>query len=179
MPTDEAPSTPPPGKKRKIGGHGESPPITPDMYEDEEHGPRKRTKGRPRCGRGYIKQTQTKPLEQMLKNWGLHKEFTVCGGKMGCITCMKYDAWCEQEGAVTIPGSAIRKKKQQEKKKKKRKKEKKEKKKEKKEKKQLLMDEGEGEGEEGEEGEAPAGWEEWIRTARQMEKEKEKEKKKE
>ena len=35
-----------------------------------------------------------------MKKWGLDTEFTVLGGtRLGCITCMKYGAWCEQEGA--------------------------------------------------------------------------------
>ncbi len=130
-------STPPPGKKRKIGEHGESPQLTPDMKKcegahstdvkndvfEEEHGPVLK-KGRPRAGRPYKREPKEMTVEQRLKKWGLDKEFAVCGGsRLGCITCMKYGAWCEQEVADT-----------KKKKKKKKKETKKEKKKEKKEK---------------------------------------------
>lgn len=43
-------------------------------------------------------------LEQRLKNWGVKydKEFTVIGSsRLGCVACMKYAAWREQEGADT------------------------------------------------------------------------------
>ena len=143
-------STPPRGKKRKIGEHGESPQLTPDMKKcegahstdvkndvfEEEHGPVLKKSGR-RAGRPYkrasnnVRKTadlKKMSVEQRLKKWGLDKEFTVRGGsRLGCITCMKYGAWCEQEGADT------------KKKKKKKKETKKKKKKEKKEKKKPLL----------------------------------------
>ena len=154
-------STPPRGKKRKIGEHGESPQLTPDMKKcegahstdvkndvfEEEHGPVLK-KGHPVCGRRPVQrrsQTAYGPVAVRLKNWGLDKEFTVRGGSMlGCIACMKYGAWCEQEGADT-------------KKKKKKKKEetKKEKKKEKKEK-PLQKSHGPAEADSGDEETTPA-----------------------
>ena len=134
-------STPPRGKKRKIGEHGESPQLTPDMKKcegahstdvkndafEEERGPLlKKGPGRP-AARAYKRASssyKTMSVEQLLKKWGLDNEFTVRGGsRLGCIACMKYGAWCEQEGADT-----------KKKKKKKKKETKKEKKKEKKEK---------------------------------------------
>ena len=138
-------STPPRGKKRKIGEHGESPQLTPDMKKcegahstdvkndvfEEEHGPVLKKSGR-RAGRPYkrasnnVRKTadlKKMSVEQRLKKWGLDKEFTVRGGsRLGCITCMKYGAWCEQEGADTK-----KKKKKKKETKKKKKKEKKEK----------------------------------------------------
>jgi hypothetical protein len=136
-------STPPRGKKQKIGEHGESPQLTPDMKKlegahsmdvkndvfEEEHGPVLK-KGERRGGRRAGMSDM--PVEQRLKKWGLDKEFTVRGGsRLGCITCMKYGAWCEQEGAD------MKKKQKKKKEMKKKKKEKKEKKK----KKPLLMHE--------------------------------------
>ena len=132
-------STPPRGKKKRNGEHGESPQLTPDMKKcegahstdvkndvfEEEHGPVLK-KGRPRAGRPYKSASKKRlpkemTVEQRLKKWGLDKEFTLCGGsRLGCITCMKYGAWCEQEGADT-------KKKKKKKETKKEKKEKKEK----------------------------------------------------
>ena len=118
----------PPGKKRKIGEHGESPQLTPDMKkcegahstdaknDEEEHGPvlkRQQRTGRVKSSRtskksgksGRVKSSRTSPemsVEHRLKKWGLDKEFTVRGGsRLGCFTCMKYGAWCEQEGADT------------------------------------------------------------------------------
>ena len=113
-------SIPPERKKQKIGEHGESPQLTavtpevahstdvknePDMFE-EAHGlvwnedgwcaGRRTGRGKKfkRKGGTYKK----KSMEQCLKKWGLAKEFTVCGGsRLGCITCMKYDAWHEQD----------------------------------------------------------------------------------
>ena len=66
-------ATPPERKKRKIGEHevAHARDVKNDAFEEEQ-------------------------LEQCLKKWGLAKEFTVCGGsRLGCITCMKYDAWHE------------------------------------------------------------------------------------
>ena len=142
-------STPPQEKKRKIGEHGESPQLTPDMKKcegahptdvkndvfEEEHGP-VLEKGHRRMRKLNIIRTRTCPEEmsigQRLKKWGLDKEFTVCGGsRLGCIACMKYGAWCEQEGTTDT------KKKKKNKKKYAKRKEKEEKKK----KKPLLMHE--------------------------------------
>jgi hypothetical protein len=124
-------STPPQGKKRKIGEHGESPQLTPDVKKcegahsadvkhdvfEEEH---LKKSGR-RTGMPYQRASETLSVEQRLKKWGLDKEFTVHGGsRLGCITCMKYGAWCEQEGADT---KKKKKKKEMKKKKKKEKKE--------------------------------------------------------
>ena len=123
-------STPPRGEKCKIGEHGESPQLTPvklegahltvdnddfdhfpneqdnfamnatdeqdDVFE-QEHGPvlKKRRVRR-------HQQVAQVTIEQRLKKWGMDKEFTVLGGsRLGCITCMKYGAWCEQEVADT------------------------------------------------------------------------------
>ena len=74
-------ATPPERKKRKIGEHGESPEAYSMAVKND--------------GKG-------KSIQQHLKKWGLAKEFTVCdGSRLGCITCMKYGAWCEQERADT------------------------------------------------------------------------------
>ena len=84
-------STPPRGKKRKIGEHGESPQLTPDMKKcegahttdvkndvfEEEHGPVLK-KGHRRAARAYIRASEE--IAVRLKKWGLDKEFTVCGG---------------------------------------------------------------------------------------------------
>ena len=140
-------STPPRVKKRKIGEHGESPQLTPDMKKcegahstdvkndvvEKEDGPVLK-KHRRHAGRhSYKREEKIMSVGQRLKNWGMDGEFKVCGGsRLGCITCMKYGAWCEQEGADA---------KKKKKKKTKKKKEKKEKKKKKKKKKLLLMHE--------------------------------------
>ena len=52
---------------------------------------------------GVLKSEMTpQTLEQRLKNLGLDKEFTVSGSsRLGCMACMKYAAWREQEGADT------------------------------------------------------------------------------
>ena len=142
-------STPPRGKKRKIGEHGESPQLTPDMKKcegahptdvkndvfEEEHGPVLK-KGHRRAGMLNIRRVKSVSEEmsigQRLKKWGLDKEFTAYGGsRLGCIACMKYGAWCEQEGTTDT------KKKKKNKKKYAKRKEKEEKKK----KKPLLMHE--------------------------------------
>ena len=135
-------STPPRGEKRKIGEHGESPQLTPDMKKlegahltvdqddlddfpcfdtdfgmfpneqedflmystdeqddvfEQEHGPvLKKHRWRAR------RRNEDMAIEQRLKKWGMDKEFTVLGGsRLGCITCMKYGAWCEQGVADT------------------------------------------------------------------------------
>lgn len=119
-------STPPPQKKPKIGEHGESPQLTPDMKKcegarptdvendafdsEEEHGPVLKKGGK--CAgktirklelcrnshRARIRTSANLTLERRLEEWGLDKEFTVCGGSsLGCITCMKYSAWHEKE----------------------------------------------------------------------------------
>ena len=131
-------STPPREKKRKIGEHGESPQLTPDMKKheethstDEEDGPVLK-KHRRHAGRRLQRPVFASPLSvgQRLKKWGMDGEFTDCGGsRLGCITCMKYGAWCEQEGT----GAKNKKKKKMKKKK--------EKKEKKKKKKLLLMHE--------------------------------------
>ena len=119
-----APSTPQ-AKKQKIGEHGESPQLTPDMKEcegaldvfEEEHGPAPKKLFR-------RSRQLTMPVEQRLKKWNLDKEFTVRGGsRLGCITCMKYGAWCEQE-ADTNKKKKNKKKKETQKVKKKENKEK-------------------------------------------------------
>ena len=133
-------ATPPP-KKPKIGEHGESPQLTPDMKKceeahstdvkndvfEEEHGPDLETGGP--CGGPCMKKRSLRAkvkvmsVEQRLKKWGLDEEFAICGGSsLGCITCLKYGAWCEQEGA-----DAKKKKQKKKKETKKKKKEKKEK----------------------------------------------------
>jgi len=119
-------ATPPPAKKQKIGEHGESLQLTPDMKKcegahlmsdvddvfEEEHGPVLK-KGGQRRDRAKIERL---PIEERLKKWGLDEAFTICGGSsLGCITCMKYGAWCEQ-GADT---KKMKKKKKETKKQKK------------------------------------------------------------
>jgi len=114
----------PPAKKRKIGEHGASPQLTPEKCEeahstdvendvfDEEHGPVLKKGGRCR-GRHYkraLKEIEMS-IEQRLKKWKLDEEFTICGGsKLGCITCMKYGAWCEREGADAKTKKKMKKK---------------------------------------------------------------------
>ena len=130
---DLLPSSPPPKKKQKIGEPGvhpqlvSSPPKQKVAHStdvknevvESEHEPelKKHDRGRPCKRRGYRRQEiQLQTVKQRLKKWGLDKEFTVCGGsRLGCMACMKYAAWCEQEGADT-------KKKKRKKQKKKRKK---------------------------------------------------------
>ena len=93
-------ATPPPAKKQKVDE------LTPDRPK--------------RYKRWTLLEEMS--VEKRLKKWGLDKEFAALGGsRLGCITCMKYGAWCEQEGADT-------KKKQKKNKKNKTKKKKKEKK---------------------------------------------------
>jgi len=126
-----APSTPQ-AKKQKIGEHGESPQLTPDMKEcegahstdvkndvfEEEHGPAPKKLFR-------RSRQLTMPVEQRLKKWKLDKEFTVRGGsRLGCITCMKYGAWCEQEADTNKKKKKNKEKKETQKVKKKENKEK-------------------------------------------------------
>ena len=72
-----------------------------DVFE-QEHGPvlkKHRREIRRLRGAAAFKDVS---IEQRLKKWGMDKEFTVLGGsRLGCITCMKYGAWCEQEVADT------------------------------------------------------------------------------
>ena len=69
-----------------------------DVFE-QEHGPV--LKKHRRHVRRH-RQVDVMSIEQRLKKWGMDKEFTVLGGStLGCITCMKYGAWCEQEVADT------------------------------------------------------------------------------
>ena len=115
-------STPPREKKRKIGEHEGSPQLTPD----------KEQVGRPRHGhlKGKLKDALPLTVEQRLKKWKLDKEFTVHGGsRLGCITCMKYGAWCEQQDGLDRKKKEKKKNKEMKKKEKKEKKEKKKKKK--------------------------------------------------
>ena len=121
---DPLASTPPRGKKRKIGEHGESPQLTPDMKKcegahstavkndvfEEEHGPVLK--------KGHRRAEETS-IRRRLKKWGLDKEFIDCGGsRLGCITCMKYGAWCEQEGTTDTKKKKNKKKYAKKKKKK-------------------------------------------------------------
>jgi hypothetical protein len=106
-------ATPSPAKKQKIGEHGESLQLTPDMKKcegahlmsdvddvlfEEEHGPVLMKGGRHRDRRAMRRCAENLPTEERLKKWGLDEAFTISGGsRLGCITCMKYGAWCEQE----------------------------------------------------------------------------------
>ena len=112
-------STPPRGKKRKIE-HGESPQLAPDMKKCEmAHSTDVKNDVKNHGCRAGSKRKQcpwSMPLEERLKKWGLDEEFTVLGGaRLGCITCMKYDTWCEQEGAYNSKRTYYRKKKETEK----------------------------------------------------------------
>jgi len=108
---DLLPSSPPPKKKQKIGEPGvhpqlvSSPPKQKVAHStdvknevvESEHEPELKK----RC-RGHRQEKPLQNVKQRLKKWGLDKEFTVCGGsRLGCMACMKYAAWCEQEGADT------------------------------------------------------------------------------
>jgi len=114
---DLLPSSPPPKKKQKIGEPGvhpqlvSSPPKQKVAHStdvknevvESEHEPelKKRHRGG-KCFKEKNKILKTNDVEERLKKWGLDKEFTVCGGsRLGCMACMKYAAWCEQEGADT------------------------------------------------------------------------------
>ena len=111
-------STPPREKKQKIGEHGESPQLTPDMkisknvksdVLEEEH--EKTNGGRPCTGRTYRRKPD-RTIKERLEKFGLEEEFTICGGStLGCITCMKYAAWREQASGVA---DATKKKKKHE-----------------------------------------------------------------
>ena len=133
--------TPTPEKKRKIGEHGESPQLTPDMKKcegahstdvknddvfEEEHGPALKKHGGVR--EGYVRRApleQGLTMEQHLEKWGMGEEFTVCGGsRLGCITCMKYGAWCKQEADTNKKKKKNKEKKETQKVKKKENKEK-------------------------------------------------------
>ena len=84
-------SPPPQGKKRKIGEHGEGPQPTPEKCERAQSTDVKND---------VFEETPVKEMSvgQRLKEWGLDEQFTVCGGSsLGCITCMKYGTWREQE----------------------------------------------------------------------------------
>ena len=83
-----------------------------DVFEPE-HGPVLQKR------RQHIRsQRAVLSIEQRLKKWGMdNKEFTVLGGsRLGCITCMKYGAWCEQEVADTKKTKKNEKKKKEPKK---------------------------------------------------------------
>ena len=101
-------STPPPGKRKvdeltpeKNDEEAHSTDVKDDVFEEE------RLRGpvlRKQLGKVYLRRQKVNAMhvEHRLKEWGLDKEFTVfAGSRLGCITCMKYDAWCEQEGADT------------------------------------------------------------------------------
>ena len=83
-----------------------------DVFEPE-HGPVLQKR------RQHIRsQRAVLSIEQRLKKLGMdNKEFTVLGGsRLGCITCMKYGAWCEQEVADTKKTKKNEKKKKEPKK---------------------------------------------------------------
>ena len=89
-------------KKQKIGEHEEA------HSEEGEDGSQKKGKmaskrlkpGLTRTRKSHGDWIKSLCIGQRLKRWGLDKEFTVHGGsRLQCITCMKYGAWQEQEGA--------------------------------------------------------------------------------
>ena len=97
-------------KKQKIGEHGKcdeahSTDVKKDVFEDGPFkkrkiggpGPHLKSPGLTRKRKSNISEMC---IGQRLKMWGLDKEFTVRGGsRLECITCMKYGAWGEQQGA--------------------------------------------------------------------------------
>jgi len=124
--------TPPPLKKQKIGEHGESPHWpTPEKCEGAHSTDVKLKAYRPhpkpdRLYRRNCPPKREMSLKQRLSVWGLDEEFTFHGGsesRLGCITCMKYRAWCKQlPGADKNEKKNIKEKKKDEKVKKKKKK---------------------------------------------------------
>ena len=120
-------STPPQEKKRKIGEHGESPQLTPDMKKcegahptdvkndvfEEEHGPVLQKGHQRKCMIRSVRGPDVlMSIGQRLKKWGQDKEFTVCGGsRLGCVACMRYGAWCEKEGTTDTKKKKKNKKK--------------------------------------------------------------------
>ena len=95
-------------KKQKIGEHGkcdeahstgvfEDGPVLKKRKIGGRPGPHLKSPGLTRKRKSNI---ENMCIMQRLKMWGLDKEFTVRGGsRLECITCMKYGAWGEQEGA--------------------------------------------------------------------------------
>ena len=96
-------STPQQGKKQKVDDE-----LTPEceLCFSTQHA-------------GYAYKKRADSIEQRLKKWGLDKEFTIHdgGSRLGCITCMKFGAWWEQEGANIMKWQQKKQKKKQKKKK--------------------------------------------------------------
>ena len=98
--------SPPPKKKKR-----EDEQVTPDEKKCEL------ALEKPGIKKGYLIERSSVP--QHLKKWDLNKEFKACDGmgRLGCVACMKYGAWCKQEGADTKKKKKKKKKKNNKKKK--------------------------------------------------------------
>ena len=149
-----------PDMKNGDGAHWTD--VEEDVFEQEhgsvlkrkfgqEHGPVGTGRGNPKRKYSLPKisrhqRPECSSIEQRLKKWGMAQEFTVRGGSaVGCIACMKYAAWCDQEEA---DAKKVQKKKKQAKKEKLRGENKiKIKKKKKEEKEKPLGEEGDEDGE--------------------------------